>query len=138
MKKLIIPIILILTILIILQAYFYIKNTCVNKNLTYEIIEEDSYCDIKEKSYKYNKESNIVDIYLGQKNTGGYKIKIEKINYRYNIMTIIISQESPPFGSTVTEAFSQPCIKIRPSQKANKVVVIDEEGNKLNKIDGKD
>ena len=69
MKKIIKPIVIILIIisiiLLVLQAYFYIKNTSINKNLTYEILEDESYCDIKEKSYKYNKDSSIVEIYLG-------------------------------------------------------------------------
>lgn len=138
MKKLFIPILLTVFILLIIQVYFYIKNTNINKNITYEIIEEDSYCDIVNKSFKYNKNTNIVEIYLGEKNTGGYEIKIDNIKYRYNIMTITISEVSPPSGSMVTEAFTQPCIKIKPSLKANKVVVIEEDGKKLKSIDSKD
>ena len=125
-------------ILLIIQVYFYIKNTNINKNITYEIIEEDSYCEIVNKSFKYNKNTNIVEIYLGEKNTGGYEIKIDNIKYRYNIMTITISEVSPPSGSMVTDAFTQPCIKIKPSLKANKVVVIEEDGKKLKSIDSKD
>ena len=127
MKKLFIPILLAVFILLIIQVYFYIKNTNINKNITYEIIEEDSYCDIVNKSFKYNKNTNIVEIYLGEKNTGGYEIKIDNIKYRYNIMTITISEVSPPSGSMVTDAFTQPCIKIKPSLKANKVE--EETGN---------
>lgn len=138
MKKLFIPILLTVFILLIIQVYFYIKNTNINKNITYEIIEEDSYCDIVNKSFKYNKNTNIVEIYLGEKNTGGYEIKIDNIKYRYNIMTITISEVSPPSGSMVTDAFTQPCIKIKPSLKANKVVVIEEDGKKLKSIDSKD
>lgn len=138
MKKLFIPILLAVFILLIIQVYFYIKNTNINKNITYEIIEEDSYCDIVNKSFKYNKNTNIVEIYLGEKNTGGYEIKIDNIKYRYNIMTITISEVSPPSGSMVTDAFTQPCIKIKPSLKANKVVVIEEDGKKLKSIDSKD
>lgn len=138
MKKLFIPILLTVFILLIIQVYFYIKNTNINKNITYEIIEEDSYCEIVNKSFKYNKNTNIVEIYLGEKNTGGYEIKIDNIKYRYNIMTITISEVSPPSGSMVTDAFTQPCIKIKPSLKANKVVVIEEDGKKLKSIDSKD
>ena len=138
MKKLFIPILLAVFILLIIQVYFYIKNTNINKNITYEIIEEDSYCEIVNKSFKYNKNTNIVEIYLGEKNTGGYEIKIDNIKYRYNIMTITISEVSPPSGSMVTDAFTQPCIKIKPSLKANKVVVIEEDGKKLKSIDSKD
>ena len=138
MKKLFIPILLAVFILLIIQVYFYIKNTNINKNITYEIIEEDSYCDIVNKSFKYNKNTNIVEIYLGEKNTGGYEIKIDNIKYRYNIMTITISEVSPPSGSMVTDAFTQPCIKIKPSLKANKVVVIEEDGKKFKSIDSKD
>ena len=138
MKKLFIPILLTVFILLIIQVYFYIKNTIINKNITYEIIEEDSYCEIVNKSFKYNKNTNIVEIYLGEKNTGGYEIKIDNIKYRYNIMTITISEVSPPSGSMVTDAFTQPCIKIKPSLKANKVVVIEEDGKKLKSIDSKD
>ena len=138
MKKIFIPILLAVFILLIIQVYFYIKNTNINKNITYEIIEEDSYCDIVNKSFKYNKNTNIVEIYLGEKNTGGYEIKIDNIKYRYNIMTITISEVSPPSGSMVTDAFTQPCIKIKPSLKANKVVVIEEDGKKLKSIDSKD
>ena len=138
MKKIFIPILLAVFILLIIQVYFYIKNTNINKNITYEIIEEDSYCDIVNKSFKYNKNTNIVEIYLGEKNTGGYEIKIDNIKYRYNIMTITISEVSQPSGSMVTDAFTQPCIKIKPSLKANKVVVIEEDGKKLKSIDSKD
>ena len=138
MKKIFIPILLAVFILLIIQVYFYIKNTIINKNITYEIIEEDSYCEIVNKSFKYNKNTNIVEIYLGEKNTGGYEIKIDNIKYRYNIMTITISEVSPPSGSMVTDAFTQPCIKIKPSLKANKVVVIEEDGKKLKSIDSKD
>ena len=138
MKKLFIQILLTVFILLIIQVYFYIKNTNINKNITYEIIEEDSYCEIVNKSFKYNKNTNIVEIYLGEKNTGGYEIKIDNIKYRYNIMTITISEVSPPSGSMVTDAFTQPCIKIKPSLKANKVVVIEEDGKKLKSIDSKD
>lgn len=69
MKKIIKPIVIILIItsiiLLVFHAYFYIRNTSITKNITYEILEDESYCDIKEKSYKYNKDSNIVEIYLG-------------------------------------------------------------------------
>ena len=141
MKKIIKPIVMILIIisiiLLVFHAYFYIRNTSITKNITYEILEDESYCDIKEESYKYKKDSNIVEIYLGEKNTGGYHVNIEKIEYKNNVITITVSESSPPSGSIVTDAFTQPCLKIKLSKKANKVVVIDLAGDELKKIDNK-
>ena len=51
MKKIIKPIVMILIIisiiLLVLKGYFYIRNTIITKNITYEILEDESYCDIK-------------------------------------------------------------------------------------------
>lgn len=90
-------------------------------NLNYEIL---SNCD-NLGSYDYTKRGYYINtlkqpnspywyiITMGEKNTGGYSIKIKDVKEENNKVVIIVEEQSPSEGAIVTQAFTYPkcCIK---------------------------
>lgn len=60
---------------------------------------------------------NVVALFMGEKNTGGYSIGIEKVTIEDDTATVI-SRETKPNGGNVTMAITSPyCIALIPKTK---------------------
>lgn len=92
------------------------------------------------KAYEYNN-----DIYLiatrGKKNTGGYDIditeafKVSLDNNKYNIKAVV-ETDDPSSNETVTQAVTYPysVVKLDEFSGIQKVVFVDEDGDKLSEV----
>ena len=67
----------------------------------------------------------IVTIAMGKKNTGGYSIKVDKVDIVNNEATITIEEIKPNPKDMVTQAITYPINKVEFSKKPNKIAVFD-------------
>lgn len=58
------------------------------------------------------KTKNVLLLHLGQKNTGGYSIKINKIEQKGDFLTVYYSVNKPKPGENVTMALTNPFIMV--------------------------
>lgn len=89
-------------------------------SLDYEIL---SNCDIG--NFDYSKRGYYIDtlnqpnapywyiITMGERNTGGYSIKIKNVEKKEDKVVVTVEEETPSEGAIVTQAFTYPkcCIK---------------------------
>ncbi len=106
-----------------------------NFSSLYEVLVENNHSGVETRGYKYYEKKNELSIYLGQKYSGGYKIKINKIDINYNnYATIEIEEVEPVEGETVTQELTQPMIKIRFKQKVKDVIVSEKNSDSFEEI----
>ena len=103
------------------------KDLLADETPAYEIIKEDQDSGVKQKGYKVNKSKNSVSIYIGEKNNGGYGIKVLDAEVNNSKFAIIRIEETHP-GGVATMALTQPMIEIKFRDKFNDVQVSDSEG----------
>ena len=101
----------------------------------YEIVEENEHSGVKERGYIIDKEKNEVSIYLGEKNTGGYEIRLIKAEVnQVNNALIEIEEVEPKEGDIVTQELTQPMLKIKFKQKINKVTISEKYSEPFEEI----
>ncbi|MBS4534094.1 protease complex subunit PrcB family protein [Clostridium sp. D2Q-14] len=117
------------------------------KGIEYEIVEnvprniENSIEDIKEnQGYKVieSKENGkYIYIGLGEKNTGGYDIVIEKVEKDDNITKITIMEYKPKTDDMVTQAITYPykIIKIEDIEDVKDIKVVTIKGKEFKIIE---
>jgi hypothetical protein len=78
------------------------------KNTKQLAIEDFNYLKISQIDFKKN---NVAIIHLGQKNTGGFSVEIEKITKKNNILTIVHKEITPNKNDNVPMVITNPyCI----------------------------
>jgi len=106
-----------------------------NENKTHQIIETNSTFITEVEKLKINDsdaierllqidftKNNILILHLGVKNSGGYKISVEKTEYKGNQMILYTKEIVPKKGEKVTMALTNPyCIVLIP--KINDILV---------------
>ena len=84
-------------------------------------IEEDLYSDEKEAGYKVNGKE--VSICMGEKNTGGYSIDVNKVYREGSNLFIYITENSPKHDDIVTDALTYPCVYLKFEFMVNDVIL---------------
>lgn len=96
----------------------------------YEVITSDAqlkklYEELSitpERKVDFDKE-NVVALFMGQNNTGGYSITISEVIVNKDITTVKVKKTSPPGGGMVTMALTNPyCIAVI---KKNNTITIE-------------
>ena len=108
----------------------------------YEFELSDQYSSsfmIKERGYYVDTldEPNapyFIVICSGEKNTGGYGIKIIDIGLQDGELWIIVEETSPGPGDIVTQAFTYPCCVLKLNKLPPKFYVIDNAGKVLSDV----
>ena len=84
-------------------------------------IREDLYSKEKEAGYKVN--GNEVAICMGEKNTGGYSIDVNKVYREGSNLFIYITENSPKYDDIVTDALTYPCVYLKFDFEVNDVIL---------------
>ena len=108
------------------------SNTDPNSNINnnYEIMNEppqDISFDDKNRGtevIEYNNEYYVI-IKMGEKNSGGYSIKVTDVKIDKPNVTIHVKENEPPEGSMVTMAFTYPYTVVKFDFKPNVDVIYD-------------
>lgn len=79
------------------------------KSLTqvYNLINKGKFPEIKTPEINFDKEM-VVALFLGEKNSGGYAISVEKIFNTSNKTYVVYKETSPKPGEMVTTVMTQP------------------------------
>ena len=132
-KSLIIAILLIVVVIIVTIIIIKHKDSSLEESgdVIYEIIDNMSEYNIaiKERGYKViekNGEFYIV-ISMGEKSTGGYDIKIKKIDIKEKNVSIAVQETEPSGGMDVTMAFTYPCTIIKFKQMPEKINIYNKK-----------
>lgn len=96
------------------------------EELSYKIIKQTEY-DTKHKQAGYyvteqDGKTNII-ISMGEHSTGGYEIKISKVDIKNNEVTIYVEEIYPKSNQTVTDAFTYPSVEIEFNKTPKKITV---------------
>jgi hypothetical protein len=115
--------------------YQEIKNTPTEEEpkepAGYRIIGSSNDSNYKTKGYIINNENGktILTIAMGERNTGGYAIKVNNIKVNGDSVTITIEEITPGRGDTVTQAFTYPIAKVELEKVPTKLTVISKTTN---------
>ena len=108
-----------------------LERNKITSNLEYEILENASKYNMKFKkrgyTYEIEDESIIYTIAMGEKNTGGYSIRIQKVKIKGNTVSIYVTEKVPGMNEFVTQAFTYPIVQIKFNHLPSKVEVINYE-----------
>ena len=103
----------------------------ISSNLEYEILGNTGKYNMKFKkrgyTYEIEDESVIYTIAMGEKNTGGYSIGIQKIKIKGNSVSIYVTEKVPGKNEFVTQAFTYPIVQVKFNHLPSKVEVINYE-----------
>ncbi len=75
-----------------------------------------------------------ITAYLGQKNTGGYLIEIQRVTVQGGLARVHAFAQAPPAGAVVTQVITSPAHTVSIASTAftpNEVVLIDQSGQEL-------
>lgn len=121
-----------------------LNNMNSNVGTTFELLKQESYGGMEDESNLviktqqelnslYNKlgigtapqidfeRNNVVALFMGQKNTGGYSISIGKISVTDDTTVIFAKRTVPPTGGVVSMALTAPyCIAVIPKTAETK------------------
>lgn len=102
-------------------GYVHIKNNEEYIKLIESLkIDESEYNQLVSVNFKTN---DVVVLYLGQKNTGGYSIDVASVVWEKEVLLITKKETFPAKGEMVTMAITSPyCITIIPKAKNIKVL----------------
>lgn len=75
--------------------------------------------------------STIVAVFLGQRPTGGYSVKVVNAVVNGGVLTLVVQVKTPGPGSMVTQALTSPWTMVRVDGKFTQVKVVDERGQPL-------
>ena len=100
-----------------------------SRDLKYKIIDRGQDTSLTRRGYvvEVNRNKTTVTIALGEKNTGGYSIDLTKIRVNNSSATIYVKENKPAVGSSVTQAFTYPILKIEFETNPGEITVVDEE-----------
>ena len=120
MKKILI--ILLIVILVIIGILFMFEQS------KYKIIDTNDNMGIKdpkytEAGYIFDKNNNEVTIYVGERPTGGYSVKVENVRINKDKATINIKEVSPSKNDVTTQSVTTPMIKVKIKKDISSVVV---------------
>ena len=62
---------------------------------------------------------------MGEKHSGGYSIKIQKVKIKGNSVSIYVSERVPGTDEIVTDAFTYPIVQIKFNEIPKRVKVIN-------------
>ena len=105
-------------------------NNKILSKLEYEIINAPDNYNNKYSSRGYTYEiqddkSIIYTISTGEKQSGGYSIKIQKVKIKGNSVSIYVSERVPGTDEIVTDAFTYPIAKIKFNEIPKRLKVIN-------------
>lgn len=146
MKKRMILVILVVVIFILLiKVVIDLKNPGssvqiaigkVTDSITYEI-----HNNYKQGSFDYSKRGYYVDTYkmpnspwfyiitMGEQNSGGYSIEISEVKIdKNNNAEVIVKENRPQSGETVTMALTYPAVCLELNKKPNSIIIINTNG----------
>ena len=86
-------------------------------------ITPNAYSGIKQKGYRVDWKGTyyLLTIAMGEKKSGGYSLVVDSVTETNDGVEIIVSEEKPAMGETVTQGFTTPAITMHiPS---NKVII---------------
>ena len=135
-------------LLLLLLVALFTFTGCSNNNKTKLVENKDyyvkgeftgKYLDIKKRGYYIDSldEPNAPYYYIicmGEKNTGGYSLKIKEVNRDNNKTEIIVEEIEPGKNETVTMAFTTPTVCLELSKKPNSIKIINTEGKIYEKL----
>ena len=108
-----------------------LEHNKISSNLEYEILGNTGKYNSKFKkrgyTYEIEDESVIYTIGMGEKNTGGYSISIQKVKIKGNSVSIYVTEKVPGMNEFVTQAFTYPIVQIKFNHLPSKVEVINYE-----------
>ena len=98
------------------------------------------YLDITKKGYyieTYNSPEApyLYIICMGEKNTGGYSLKIKEVNKNNETTEIIVEEINPPKNAPVTMAFTYPTIVVEFPKYQENIVIKNTKGEIFNELD---
>ena len=130
-------------VMVLITNYIIISNTNSTK-IDFETLSKGSYSSHKEPAnYVMNSDeelkelklktseidfsrSTVIEVFMGEFNTGGYEIEIIKIIEKENEIIIKVIKTFPEPGQPVTQALSQPYHIVK-TKKIEKGVVFEDE-----------
>lgn len=103
----------------------------------YQIIGSQEYSKFNTRGFVVNQvdDKTLVTIAMGEQSTGGYNISVTKIDIKNNNVVIHVEEKYPSKDGVVTQAFSQPIVQIAFAKKPDNIVVINQNGQKINQIE---
>ncbi len=124
-------------LLLLLLVALFTFTGCSNNSKTKLVENKDyyvkgeftgKYLDIKKRGYYIDTldEPNAPYYYIicmGEKNTGGYSLKIKKVNRDNNKTEIIVEEIEPGKNETVTMAFTTPTIVVEFPEYQENIVI---------------
>lgn len=124
-------------LLLLLLVALFTFTGCSNNNKTKLVENKDyyvkgeftgKYLDIKKRGYYIDSldEPNAPYYYIicmGEKNTGGYSLKIKEVNRDNNKTEIIVEEIEPGKNETVTMAFTTPTIVVEFPEYQENIVI---------------
>jgi hypothetical protein len=138
-----------LLLVIVTSCHIKIVNNINTPGISFKVLKEESYGGRENESHEvvtgkqgldalYKElrlgtppdvdftKNNVVAIFMGQKNTGGYSISVKSITVDDNNTVTVKVRETRPDGGMVTTALTSPyCIAVIP--KSKEVIVEFEE-----------
>lgn len=142
-KKIIIVGIFVIIVLILVSVYYITsQNKQETTDITYSIHDNldmyDSHYSERGVYYDTENRPNAPSYYtiaMGEKNTGGYSIEIDKVNIDSDgNVEVIVKETSPEVGGAVTMAFTYPVCRITLNKLPKSIVVENTNGEKFEKI----
>lgn len=73
----------------------------------------------------------IVGVFLGQRPTGGYSVKVVRASAANGVLTLVVRVGAPGPGSIVTQALTSPWTLVRVEGRYSQVQLVDERGQPL-------
>ena len=122
MKKILI--ILLIVLVVIIGVLFAFERS------KYEIIDTNDKLGIKdpkytEAGYIFDDNNNEATIYVGERPTDGYSVKVVNVKINNDKATIYIKEVSPSKYGVTTQSVTTPMIKIKIKKDISSVVVIN-------------
>ena len=133
-----------LILFIILSIFIFTgceKKTKLVENKDYSINGEftGKYLDITKRGYYMDTldEHNAPYFYIicmGEKNTGGYSLKIKEVNQVEDKTEIIVKEIEPYKGEIVTMSFTYPTIIVEFPKKQENIVIKNTKGEEFTRL----
>ena len=73
---------------------------------------------------------------MGEKNTGGYSLKVKEVNKIDEQTEIIVEEIEPKKNESTTMAFTYPTIVVEFPQEQENIIIKNTEGKEFTKLEG--
>ena len=99
------------------------------------------YLDLTKRGYYVSTQKRpdapyIYIICMGEKNTGGYSLKVKEVNKVDDKTEIIVEEIEPKKNETTTMAFTYPTIVVEFPQEQENIIIKNTEGKEFTKLEG--